>query len=61
MQVFSSQPRIVKYAYLPNKRAVDGKLNQVIAQLEGLTHQIWDLLAGTEQEEPAYVSASAAS
>ena len=43
MQIFSSQPRLVKYAYLPNKRVVEGKLNHVIAQLESLTQQVWDM------------------
>ena len=42
LQIFSSQPRLVKYAYLPNKRVVEGKLNHVIAQLEGLTQRVWE-------------------
>ena len=57
-QVYSSQPRIVKYAQLAKKRAVDGKLNQVVTQLEGLTQHIWDLSADHTNANPAYVLAS---
>lgn len=56
MQIFSSQPRLVKYAYLPNKRAVEGKLNHVIQQLETLTQKVWDLQAGSDAGDSEYTS-----
>lgn len=60
VQIFSSQPRLVKYAYLPNKRAVEGKLNHVIQQLETLTQKVWDLQAGSDAGD-SEASASRAS
>lgn len=56
LQIFSTQSRIVKYAYLSNKWALDGKLDQVVAQLEGLTQQIWELSAEPEDDHLACVS-----
>lgn len=52
MQVLSSQPRLVKYAYLPNERAVEGKFNHVIQQLESLTERVWDLQTTSDSPEP---------